>query len=56
LRQAKSDFERSFVMERLNENQWNISKTAEAIGIERSHLHKKLRTWGVDMKKVKMES
>ena len=56
LRQAKSDFERQFVLERLNENQWNISKTAEAIGIERSHLHKKLKTWGVDMKKVKMES
>lgn len=56
LRQAKSDFERAFVLERLNENQWNISKTAEAIGIERSHLHKKLKGWGVDMKKVKTES
>ncbi len=56
LRQAKSDFERSFVMDRLNENHWNISKTAEAIGIERSHLHKKLKIWGVDMKKVKLES
>ena len=56
LRQAKMDFERSFVMDRLNENQWNITKTAEAIGIERSHLHKKLKFWGVDMKKVKLES
>ncbi len=56
LRQAKLDFERSFVLDRLNENQGNISKTAEAIGIERSHLHKKLKIWGVDMKKVKLES
>ena len=56
LRQAKMDFERSFVMDRLNENQWNITKTAEAIGIERSHLHKKLKIWGIDMKKVKLES
>ncbi|MEY4630844.1 MAG: hypothetical protein RIQ81_964 [Pseudomonadota bacterium] len=56
LKQAKSDFERNFVLERLNENQWNITKTAEAIGLERSHLHKKLKGWGVDMKKVKTES
>jgi two-component system nitrogen regulation response regulator NtrX len=55
-KQAKSDFERNFILDRLNENQWNISRTAEAIGLERSHLHKKLKGWGVDMKKVKMES
>lgn len=56
LRHAKMEFERNFVLDRLTENQWNITKTAEVIGIERSHLHKKLKGWGVDMKKVKEES
>src|SRR5690606_14645214 len=35
LKEAKSDFERAFILDKLEENQWNVSKTAEAIGIER---------------------
>ncbi len=53
LKQAKLDFERSFILEKLQENQWNISKTAEAIGIERSHLHRKLRSYQIDPKRLK---
>ncbi|MDX9897198.1 MAG: helix-turn-helix domain-containing protein [Desulfofustis sp.] len=29
---------------KLNENDGNISRTAEQIGLERSHLHKKLKS------------
>jgi len=53
LKQAKSEFEKSFILDRLAENQWNVSKTAEAIGIERSNLHKKLRGFGIDPKRLK---
>jgi two-component system nitrogen regulation response regulator NtrX len=55
LKQAKSDFEKSFILDRLQENQWNVSRTADAIGIERSNLHKKLRGYGIDPKRLKGE-
>jgi len=44
LKDAKMDFERQFIIKKLEENEGNISKTAEAIGLERSNLHKKLKS------------
>jgi two-component system nitrogen regulation response regulator NtrX len=43
LKEAKKEFEKIYLMKKLAENQMNISQTAEAIGIERSHLHKKIK-------------
>jgi two-component system nitrogen regulation response regulator NtrX len=53
LREARSEFERVFILEKLEENEWNVSKTAESIGIERSNLHRKLRAYELDPKKLK---
>ncbi len=53
LKQAKTDFERMFILDKLKENQWNVSKTAEAIGIERSNLHRKLKVYDIDPKLLK---
>lgn len=53
LKQAKTDFERMFILDKLKENQWNVSKTAEAIGIERSNLHRKLKAYEIDPKLLK---
>lgn len=50
LKDAKIDFERQFILKKLEENEGNISKTAEAIGLERSHLHKKLKSLKVAVK------
>lgn len=50
LKDAKMDFERQFIIKKLEENEGNISKTAEAIGLERSNLHKKLKSLKVDIK------
>jgi two-component system nitrogen regulation response regulator NtrX len=50
LKDAKMDFERQFILKKLEENEGNISKTAEAIGLERSHLHKKLKSLKVAVK------
>ena len=50
LKDAKMDFERQFIIKKLEENEGNISKTAEAIGLERSNLHKKLKSLKVDVK------
>lgn len=49
LRGARAAFEKSFIVKMLSENDGNISKTAQAIGVERSHLHKKLRAYGIDV-------
>jgi len=53
LKQAKTDFERLFILDKLQENQWNVSKTADAIGIERSNLHRKLKSYEIDPKRLK---
>ena len=50
LRDARLDFERQFILKKLEEYDGNISKTAEAIGLERSNLHKKLKSLKVAMK------
>lgn len=50
LKQAKTDFERAFILDKLEENQWNVTKTAESIGVERSNLHRKLKLYGIDPK------
>jgi two-component system nitrogen regulation response regulator NtrX len=47
-RQAKTEFERQYLRKKLAEHRWNISQTAEAIGLERSHLHRKLKSYGVE--------
>ena len=43
-KEAKKLFEKEFLAKKLAENDNNITKTAELVGIERSHLHKKLKT------------
>jgi two-component system nitrogen regulation response regulator NtrX len=50
LKDAKMDFERQFILKKLEENEGNISKTAEAIGLERSNLHKKLKVLKIAVK------
>jgi two-component system nitrogen regulation response regulator NtrX len=49
LREAKAGFEKQFILKVLSENGGNISKTAQHIGIERSHLHKKIKAYGIDV-------
>lgn len=47
-RTAKAGFERAYLSRKLAENDRNIKKTAEAIGIERRHLYRKLHALGLD--------
>ncbi|PKN34221.1 MAG: Fis family transcriptional regulator [Deltaproteobacteria bacterium HGW-Deltaproteobacteria-19] len=50
LREARQDFEKQFIMKKLKEFEGNISKTAEAIGLERSNLHRKIKSFGLEAK------
>ncbi len=43
-KEAKRLFEREYLQQKLLGNDNNISKTAEQVGLERSHLHKKLKS------------
>ena len=47
LKEAREKFERNYLTSQLKKNKGNISKTAEFIGMERSALHRKLKTLGV---------
>lgn len=49
-KEAKHLFEKEFILKKLEENRWNISKTADAMGMERSHLHKKIKTYGIEVR------
>jgi two-component system nitrogen regulation response regulator NtrX len=51
LREAREEFEKEFIIQKLEENDWNITKTAEAIELERSNLHRKIKSYGIDLKK-----
>ena len=48
LKEAKGEFEKAFIESKLREYNGNISQTAEAIGTERSNLHKKIKAYGLD--------
>jgi two-component system nitrogen regulation response regulator NtrX len=43
-KEARRLFEREYLQQKLEENQGNITRTAEMVGLERSHLHKKLKS------------
>ncbi|PLX91760.1 MAG: Fis family transcriptional regulator [Desulfuromonas sp.] len=50
-KEAKEVFEREFIRSKLEENDWNVSKTAESISIERSNLHRKIKSYGIELNK-----
>ncbi len=51
LREAREEFEKEFILLKLEENSWNVSKTAEIIELERSNLYRKMKSYGIDLKK-----
>ncbi|MET0607111.1 MAG: sigma-54 dependent transcriptional regulator [Beijerinckiaceae bacterium] len=56
LREAREEFEREYLIAQINRFGGNISKTAEFIGMERSALHRKLKTLGVGDREERAES
>ena len=47
LREFKDSAERAYLVQKLRDNHWNISKTAEVIDTPRSNLYKKLEQYGI---------
>lgn len=48
-REARAEFEKDYLIKKIQENSGNISKTAEAIGLERSYLHRKIKAYGIEV-------
>ena len=51
LKEVKELVERDYILQKLEETGWNITKAAEILGIERTNLHKKLKTFGLKKNK-----
>jgi two-component system nitrogen regulation response regulator NtrX len=49
LKDARAVFEREFIVQKLRENGGNVSRTADAIGVERSNLHRKIKALGIEL-------
>ncbi|MGD0835755.1 MAG: sigma-54 dependent transcriptional regulator [Polyangia bacterium] len=47
LRELRDLVERQYVRAKLDENDWNISRTSQVLGLERTNLHKKMRALGI---------
>ncbi len=47
LKVAREAFERAYILSELNAHEWNMTRTAEKLGIERSHLYRKLKAYGL---------
>jgi two-component system nitrogen regulation response regulator NtrX len=47
LHEARDRFERNLILRTLGEQQGNMSKTAEVLGVERSNLYRKMRAFGI---------
>lgn len=45
--EAREVFERTFLLQNLEKHDWNISRTAADIGMERSQLHRKIKAFGL---------
>ena len=50
LHQARAAYERDYILKKLDENHGNISRTAEVLGLERSHLYRKMKALGIAVK------
>jgi two-component system, NtrC family, nitrogen regulation response regulator NtrX len=47
LREARDNFEKAFILAELRVHDWNMTRTADRLGIERSHLYRKLKAYGI---------
>ena len=48
LHEARAKFEKDFICSKLVENNWNITKTAKLLGLERSYLYRKIKSYGIE--------
>jgi two-component system nitrogen regulation response regulator NtrX len=52
LHEARASYEREYILKKLDENSGNVARTAEVLGLERSHMYRKMKTLGIPVKEV----
>jgi len=50
LHQARAAYERDYILKKLDENHGSVSRTAEVLGLERSHMYRKMKVLGITVK------
>jgi len=50
LQQARDAYERDYIQKKIEEAHNNISRAAEMLGLERSHLYRKMKTLGISVR------
>jgi len=53
LREARENFEKSYIEHQMSKFNYSVSQVSANIGIERTHLYRKLRALGIDPKQLK---
>jgi two-component system nitrogen regulation response regulator NtrX len=51
LREAREDFEKRYILAALRKHRGNVTRTAEALEVERSNLHRKLKSYGIEVER-----
>ena len=51
LSEARDEFERQMIVEKLEENGYNVSRTAGVLGLYPGNLHNKIKKYGIEIKK-----
>ena len=46
----RNAFERDYIGRKLREHNWNVSRTADDLQIERSHLHRKIKLLNIELR------
>jgi len=54
-KEANDAYQREFIQHKLNEADGNVSKAAEAMGVDRSHLYRRMKHLGINAEKGKSE-
>lgn len=55
LREAREQFEREYLVQQLERSEGNMTRLAERVGLERTHLYRKFKALGIDPKRVKAD-
>ena len=48
LHEGRAQFEKEFILSKLKEVNWNVSRAARLLGLERSYLYRKMKTYGIE--------
>ena len=50
LHEARAAYERAYILKKLDENLGSVTRTAEVLGLERSHMYRKMKALGIAVK------